>query len=448
MACLDTFEKVVDDAASMSISRATSSRRTLASTVTYGIGSSSGKALMQLGEMMVQGIDSVQIRWRLGRIESALSKDLPTVSLDDMVVLLEYQRIWLYSDSIRTIAWNVIFLALECGVWEQLYEALCRWKNVEIGLFIRQLAICRLSGWSVHPLSSWSSSRFAQNPQSLQSDAMSATMARLLFTMSHTHNELLHSLFNTDCLLLLLSRGTPLAGWGFYLSEWSEDDPRHLTAFLFSWARTSLAPILALSLGNRSWPQCRCSASSIRYCDCEINPSTALLNLFGDHLARERGLDAFIHMIRFAPASKVEKIVDNILRHTSCLHLDTESSEAESTLGFTCPDLCAGEGSVRFHLFAMLLAAEMSFRDDRMAGLFAARANGVEAWQDICLEVVAKVVTDGVGSLPEIRHEECLCDLWELMPRMVRDTTSDTLDMRQHHLRVEARAFGVVASSD
>lgn len=55
----------------------------------------------------------------------------------------------MYTDAVRARAWDILFTILEKGGWEQLGAALMSWSIPETKLFLRQLSVCRLSGWYV-----------------------------------------------------------------------------------------------------------------------------------------------------------------------------------------------------------------------------------------------------------------------------------------------------------
>lgn len=56
-------------------------------------------------------------------------------------------RIGLYSDNVRRLAWEHILLSMEQERTDQIVSVLLKWPPVETQLFLRQLAVAKLSGW-------------------------------------------------------------------------------------------------------------------------------------------------------------------------------------------------------------------------------------------------------------------------------------------------------------
>lgn len=89
MAYLDTYKKIAEDAASMSIE---GNSTELESTV-YGLGTVFGRVLMRLGELTVRGMDNIHIRIRLRRIRTSMHTQPPTQWPPRFAKhALEYQR--------------------------------------------------------------------------------------------------------------------------------------------------------------------------------------------------------------------------------------------------------------------------------------------------------------------------------------------------------------------
>lgn len=65
---IDNYDRIATDAASLSVSHTATSN----SSTVYGLGATSGHALMVLGEMTVRGLDKASIRLRLQRISRAM----------------------------------------------------------------------------------------------------------------------------------------------------------------------------------------------------------------------------------------------------------------------------------------------------------------------------------------------------------------------------------------
>ncbi|THH00816.1 hypothetical protein EW026_g1754 [Hermanssonia centrifuga] len=121
-------------------------------TTAVGIGSSSGRVIMSLGELTLRGMRSLNLRVKLRNISVQLSQaDEIKVPDETYNVLLELQRTGLYSNAIRFAAWDIILREMEQLRTEALIRAILRWPWIEIQIFIRQLELSRLSGWELYP---------------------------------------------------------------------------------------------------------------------------------------------------------------------------------------------------------------------------------------------------------------------------------------------------------
>lgn len=98
---IDTYERIAADAASMSVEGASS----IGISTVYGLGSTSGHALMRMGELAVRGVDSLNTRRRLQRITSIIrSQDPTTWPLSCVSDVLEFQRqVYGQSSLLRTM---------------------------------------------------------------------------------------------------------------------------------------------------------------------------------------------------------------------------------------------------------------------------------------------------------------------------------------------------------
>ena len=89
MPYIDTYERIAADAASMSLE----GDSTRVSSTVYGLGSSSGRALMRLGEITLRGVDSVSRRIRLQRVSQTIRFQSPdTWPIEHVREVLELQR--------------------------------------------------------------------------------------------------------------------------------------------------------------------------------------------------------------------------------------------------------------------------------------------------------------------------------------------------------------------
>ncbi|PSR71746.1 hypothetical protein PHLCEN_2v12394 [Hermanssonia centrifuga] len=69
---MDTFERIVSDAASLSISYTAT---TSTSTTTVGLGYVSGRAIMALGDIALRGMERMNIEIRLRRLASRVRSE-------------------------------------------------------------------------------------------------------------------------------------------------------------------------------------------------------------------------------------------------------------------------------------------------------------------------------------------------------------------------------------
>ncbi|CAL1713819.1 unnamed protein product [Somion occarium] len=149
---LSNFDEVAADALSLTLTQTTTSRTTI-----RGIGADTGRFIMSIGDMLLRGIENVSIQIRLQSLATALNFEervnVPAyISSRICTDLLELQRVGLYSIDVRRQAWRMILFVLEREHGAtQVANAIVDWPPVEIQLLIRQLAMCKLSDWTLYP---------------------------------------------------------------------------------------------------------------------------------------------------------------------------------------------------------------------------------------------------------------------------------------------------------
>ncbi|KAI0782628.1 hypothetical protein C8Q75DRAFT_895793 [Abortiporus biennis] len=126
-----------------------------------GLGSVSGRVIMAAGEYILEIVDVIIIKRRLRIIEGIImAKTAGSFSLNREVFLhiLELQR-HLYSQDIRRRAWNSILHILDSksqSNWispmVQVMRSMWTDRPFEHTLFVRQLVLCALCQWNIHPI--------------------------------------------------------------------------------------------------------------------------------------------------------------------------------------------------------------------------------------------------------------------------------------------------------
>ncbi|KAH8093070.1 hypothetical protein BXZ70DRAFT_437322 [Cristinia sonorae] len=133
------------DADQLSVSRSASNSQSV-----VGLGTISGRAILAVGELALRGIETVNITVTLQRITSRL-RGHGSVLREDVLDLLELQRIGLYPKFVRRKAWALLYTLLGREDTEHIIPILLSWAAVEVQLFLRQLVSYQLTAWSSMP---------------------------------------------------------------------------------------------------------------------------------------------------------------------------------------------------------------------------------------------------------------------------------------------------------
>jgi len=196
------LRQIEADEASISLSRSGSSRSL---STLRGLGTASGKAIMIVGETVIRGAETIIIRSKLRKINALLrEKNDDFVPYEVYEDLLELQRVGLYSRSIRFAAWDLLLLLMERKRTQRIVELISEWPPVETQLLLRQLAVFKLSGWTMHP------ARIAPVPAFKgdialkdKNEALLLSFRNILSGMLKKDPTLLHEIFNIDEFILL-----------------------------------------------------------------------------------------------------------------------------------------------------------------------------------------------------------------------------------------------------
>ncbi|KAJ3555389.1 hypothetical protein NM688_g2605 [Phlebia brevispora] len=212
----DSFRGVEDDAAAWTVSDSTSSSES----ASYGLGYLSGKWIQLLGEKALRGAERMSTGWKLRKIEADVRTKVPSQWQPDLIKeLLEYQRVdFVYPDNVRRAAWDLIFVAMERKGWLPLTEALGSWNDnylMEERWFIQQLAICKLSDWSSHPVRDKirvreplpSPFQLSSAQSTSRSLVLTESLAHILLYAIDRHPSMIHEAFSLDTICRILANG-------------------------------------------------------------------------------------------------------------------------------------------------------------------------------------------------------------------------------------------------
>ncbi|KAK7693342.1 hypothetical protein QCA50_002910 [Cerrena zonata] len=157
-----------------------------------GIGATSSKAIVALGEALLQCVDVVRIRSRLRAIEDFVQRGEDYIPSKYYEELLEFQRYGLYSKSTRHRAWDILLLLMERRRTEVITDIVSSWPAIETQLMIRQLSVFKLSGWTLHP------ARLVRIRESSGSEAPEALQKARQDSLAHSYRNVLGCVLKQD----------------------------------------------------------------------------------------------------------------------------------------------------------------------------------------------------------------------------------------------------------
>ncbi|THH23043.1 hypothetical protein EUX98_g8134 [Antrodiella citrinella] len=228
----DDLEVLIESASNSDVSSEGSSLSSHGDTVTSassfrGMGSLSGKAIMAVGNMVIKGIEVVDIQVRLRRIASQLDRDGAGMSSVATIDLIELQRAGLYPPKVRRRAMQLVMLVMcRRAPYRQLVQAVLQQPLEEIRLFLEQLWCLKISSENLVPrliaqLSEEDNAAYQEKRQSSLSDRF----CDLILTIIKKHPSILldsdhsSSLFGVVLYSIGMGRGDEID-----LSEWDETD--------------------------------------------------------------------------------------------------------------------------------------------------------------------------------------------------------------------------------
>lgn len=146
------------------MSMTNASRWSHANSTIKGLGTTSGKGIMKVGEMAIRAGETVVVRLKLQRASLALSNAARSpytrriISQAVVEDILEYQRLGCYTEAVRSQAWRLL-LQLVSNL--DLVESLLRLPTFsattpdeatgDLILLLRQMSVCAASDWSFYP---------------------------------------------------------------------------------------------------------------------------------------------------------------------------------------------------------------------------------------------------------------------------------------------------------
>jgi len=149
----DDLQVLIESASTSEVTSLSSQGGTVTSASSFrGIGSLSGKAIMAVGNLVIKGIEVVEIQGRLRRIATQLGRDGAGISPAAMADLFELQRAGLYPTKVRRRAMQMVVLVMCRRVaYQQLVQALLSQPVEEIRMFLEQLWSLKFSSQNLVP---------------------------------------------------------------------------------------------------------------------------------------------------------------------------------------------------------------------------------------------------------------------------------------------------------
>ncbi|CAL1707182.1 unnamed protein product [Somion occarium] len=181
-----------------------------------GLGTTSGKAVMKVGEIVVQGVDMIGIAVRLHRIGNMLEAEHGHIPHDCYEEVLEYGRPGLYPRLIRTRAWTLLLRLMERQRVQGIVDTLVQWYELDIQMFIRQLYIFKSSGWQMRLLTDprvVSDSRLPNTPQlsvNEQDKNMASSYLTIISSLLRSKPNALRGEFLIEELVFLITPTTAI----------------------------------------------------------------------------------------------------------------------------------------------------------------------------------------------------------------------------------------------
>ncbi|KAH8082450.1 hypothetical protein BXZ70DRAFT_627309 [Cristinia sonorae] len=152
------------------------------------------------------GLERVVIQKRMNEISTHMDAVfIPPKVYED---LLEYQRVGLYRDVIRFRAWDLILVLLERRRTEGIIDNIVKWPEMEIQLFLRQLSVFKLSGWTMHPakytpIKPTSSSSPHPNPPVNRDEILASSYRNIVGSLVQRNPYIIQELFDVNQFILL-----------------------------------------------------------------------------------------------------------------------------------------------------------------------------------------------------------------------------------------------------
>lgn len=138
------------DAMSMTNTIRSSVKSTIA-----GIGSTSGRAIMAVGKATIRAGERVAVEVKLRRAARAIWNTSVRVPVHVIEDILEYQRVGLYSDTVRNQAWRLIFgfMARVDFDWSipVITQTMTHWYSSDISLLLQQMFASASCDWTFYP---------------------------------------------------------------------------------------------------------------------------------------------------------------------------------------------------------------------------------------------------------------------------------------------------------
>jgi len=243
---LEERRKLEEEADRMSVSGTSFSASTM-----RGLGTTSGKAIMIVGELALRAGERVGMEMKLRRDNFRLRRDndrIPRRLLDN---ILEYQRLRIYPDSIRRQAWSMLDNILKRGnmhICHQIVDIMLRWPQNEVYLLLRQLYTRALSNWALDfTTEGMNTALVTNNPHETQ--ILTESFLQILLEFKERDSITFRAVFDMQDFVILQTALLPQDGYT-YVTSTQNDPPKKTIGVIGDSLGTTTAMIQSFITGR------------------------------------------------------------------------------------------------------------------------------------------------------------------------------------------------------
>ncbi|TCD63055.1 hypothetical protein EIP91_006042 [Steccherinum ochraceum] len=274
----EDLHQLIETVSSSELSSVTSRGGTATSASSFrGLGSLSGKAIMGVGNLVIKGVERVDIQVKLRRIATQLGRDDCKISPAAMADMFEFQRAGLYPKKVRRRAMQLVVLVMSRRrTYEQLLQGLLQQPLDEICLFLEQLCCLKFSNEKLIPRLIQISDEDCMVYQEKRQSSLTDRFCDLVLSVMSRHPRiLLDSVDSGPLFEVVLHAIKTDRTEDLVLSEWEEANAeefiRKLNWFrMRDWTsnvRIEEYPFLSAAIRNDSRKASACGPATDAFCD-------------------------------------------------------------------------------------------------------------------------------------------------------------------------------------